>query len=105
MRNIILLVIISFFSIKSLGSDKLAINKISQVIGKLTESKPECIYYQVYKEDEKFYYIKVRENHALKGCGGDNNVSPILFNAKVSKDKLDIYTDKDDLDGYYHLLE
>lgn len=105
MRNIILLIMISFFSIESIGSDKLAINKISQAIGKLTENKPECIYYQVYKEDAQFYYIKVRENHEPKDCEGDKDISPVLFNAKVSKDRLDIYTDKDDIDGYYHLLQ
>ncbi|HCT1988700.1 hypothetical protein [Proteus mirabilis] len=50
-----------------------------------------CFSYQVYKEDIKFYYIKVRESHNPERCEGDTNVSIALFNFKLSKTNNQLY--------------
>ncbi|MER5095634.1 hypothetical protein, partial [Providencia stuartii] len=60
-----------------------------------------CVSYQMYQEDDYFYYIKVRTENRNKSCAGNPNISVTLFNFKISKSDTQLYKEDElGVNGY-----
>ncbi|NQS85363.1 hypothetical protein HO175_08380 [Pantoea allii] len=71
----------------------------------LTTLKEQCLRYDINDElEDGFYMITVREDNHDIICGGDPDISPRLFDIKISRDNSKILTNADSGDGTYITL-
>lgn len=91
MKKCILSIILFFLPFTSYGDQNSAITIASKYVKKINPEMSSCVSYQVYQEDNDFYYIKVRTENRNKSCTGDPNISVTLFNLKVSKSSNKLY--------------
>lgn len=91
MKDYLLIFIFLFSSFYSYSDEGKSISVAYQYIKNELPEMEACVSYQMYQEDDDFYYIKVRAENRNKECEGDPNISVTLFNFKVSKSSNQLY--------------
>ncbi|EJF7710983.1 hypothetical protein H0910_16165 [Providencia alcalifaciens] len=101
MKNSLLIIIFLLYSFYAYSDEDKAISVVSQYIKNELLAQKACVSYQMYQEDQDFYYIKVRTENRNKLCAGDPNISVTLFNFKISKRDCQLYKEDElGINGY-----
>lgn len=101
MKNSLLIIIFLLYSFYAYSDEDKAISVVSQYIKNELPAQKTCVSYQMYQEDQDFYYIKVRTENRNKLCAGDPNISVTLFNFKISKRDCQLYKEDElGINGY-----